>query len=202
MAVVDDSNLNFISSLNSIGIFLSSIGVVVAILTVIQQQYLRNNEIIRQEIKEATVLLFKLRYVITVCDSIKKEAIESVKLGEIFHLLLDGEVEDYFLDLKVEEYTFISRMSNEVYSEICYAKINYNRYISGIFRWQKKQTENDIPTNKRYFNERMENLPLIATPLIDNINNLVKLLKKEYPERVFQRINIDSNHFSNLPRIS
>lgn len=196
-----DTNQDFTSVLNSLGIFLSSIGVVVAVLTVLQQHYLHQSKEIDAAVNSSNNFMFKLTCMLEVYGCVKRNYLEQSDKKAVDIELLDGEISDWLVEIDLEKNIFISELDSHVYVDSYYAIFNYNRYIEGIFRWQRNQKAHSDEDNKQYLNERLKGLDEFGTSLIELQGKMHKVLRKNYPEYSFFNSNVPLDEFKNLEKI-
>ncbi|ACY51388.1 conserved hypothetical protein [Vibrio antiquarius] len=197
-----DTKQSFVSVLNSLGIFLSSIGVVVAILTVLQQHYLHQSKEINAAVNSSNNFMFKLSCMLEVYGCIKQNYLEQFdkQAGDIE--LLDGDISDWLVEVDLETNIFISELDSHVYVDSYYAIFNYNRYIEGIFRWQRNQKEHSDDENIIYLTERLNGLEEFGSSLIELQEKMHKLLRNNFPQHSFFNSSVTHDEFKNLAKIT
>lgn len=202
LAYAMDTKQSFTSVLNSLGIFLSSIGVVVAILTVLQQHYLHQSKEIDAAVNSSNNFLFKLSCMLEVYGCVKRNYLEqsNKKAGDIE--LLDGDISDWLVEIDLEKNIFISELDSQVYVDSYYAIFNYNRYIEGIFRWQRNQKVHTDEENTQYLTESLNGLDEFGTSLIELQGKIHKVLRNNYPEHLFFSSDVPLDEFKNLAKIT
>ncbi|KAA8597323.1 hypothetical protein F0Z19_4011 [Vibrio cyclitrophicus] len=193
-----DTNQSFTSVLNSLGLFLSSVGVVVAILTVIQQYYLHQSKEVATAVNSSNNFMFNLGLMLETYGYIKRNYLDQgdQTAGQI--KLLDGELSHWLVKIDLEKNIFISEIDSQIYVDSYYAIFNYNRYIEGIFHWQRNQARHSETENVSYLMQRINDLEEFGDKLIDIQNKLHKLLKDNYPEHTFFHTQVPSDDFKNL----
>ena len=208
MAVVliyaSDTNQSLMSVLNSIGIFLSSIGVIVAILTIYQQHYLHRSKELKEAIDASNSLMFKLGNMINVYGQAKANLEDvSTYSGDAIRLL-DGKPSRWEVAIDFERIIFISEIKPEtdvnLYVDIYHAVFNYNIFLENVFRWQANQPKHSSQQNIKHLADRIEQLETFGSHLADLHSRLFKVLKKQYPNDSFFSLDLPLSEFSDLER--
>lgn len=191
-------NKSFFDVVNLIGVFLSSIGVVAAILTVTQQHYINKNNEIRNIVNSSNSVMFKIGKMLNTYGNIKLISEEDVESENPKPKLLDGQKEDWIIDIDFDRVMYISELNSEIYADLYLMVFNYNRYIASVFRWQENQSLHTTNDNRVYFNQFIERLDIYGTPLIILNNDLRAILRTNYPEETFFYCEIKEDEFKNL----
>lgn len=195
-----DTNQSLTSVLNSLGIFLSSVGVVVAILTVVQQHYLHQSKEISIAVNSSNNFMFKLGCILEVYCCIKRNYLEQYCDNEegAYITLLDGEIAHWLIEIDWDKSIFISEFDSQAYVDSYHAIFNYNRYVEDIFRWQKNQKMHSDKQNTYHLTQRLNALDEYGSRLIELQNKMSLALKKNYPEHTFFSSSVPLNSFKNL----
>ncbi|MGR5246809.1 hypothetical protein ACP3VU_19205 [Vibrio sp. PNB23_22_6] len=190
-----DTKQSVTTVLNSLGVFLSSIGVVVAILTVLQQHYLHQSKEIDAAVNSSNYFMFKLGCMLEVYSCVKRNYLEQLdkQAGDI--KLLDGEISHWLVEIDLEKNIFVSEFDSHIYVASYHAIFNYNRYIEGIFLWQRNQKVQSDEANTRNLNERLNNLDEFGTSLIELHTKMHEVLKTNYPQHSFFNSSLPYDEF-------
>lgn len=195
-----DTNQSFTSVLNSLGLFLSSVGVVVAILTVMQQQHLHQSKQIGDAVNSSNNFMFKLGRMLEIYGNVKKNYLEQSSKTPGSIQLLDGIPSHWLIEIDLEKNIFISEIDSQIYVDLYYAIFNYNRYIEDIFRWQRNQKFHTDEQNKQHLFDRLRALENNGFNLVELEIRMYKVLKNNYPEQTFFTSNLQPEEFKNLIR--
>lgn len=193
-----DTNQSFAAVLNSLGLFLSSVGVIVAILTVMQQHYLHQAKQIDDAVNSSNNFMFKLGCMLETYGNIKNNYLDQSYNTPDSIRLLDGIPSHWLIEIDLEKTIFISEIDAQIYVDSYYAIFNYNRYVEGVFRWQRNQKLHKTSDNEVHLLERMNGLDEFGSKLIELQDKLYKVLKHNYPEHTFFHSNVPFDEFKNL----
>lgn len=192
-------NLPFFGVLSSIAAFLSSIGVIVAMLAIIQQYHLNQSRIVSEHINLSNSFLFKLGAMVEVYGVIKKNITNYPRVESPKPIILDGVIDNWLVNIDTDSLIFLSEIESKLYVESYYAISNYNRYIESIFRWQRNQDAQTSEGNIKYLNQAIYQLEEFGSKLVIINNNLYEALKNKHTKQTFFHIAVPKNEFSDLP---
>ena len=192
------SQKSYIDVINTLGLFLSSAGVIAVILSIIQQAHFKEQEKIDKTFQASNLLQLQLCNMIDRYNDIRHAFNNAYVTKNIKPYLLDGHGSDYINQFDFSVVSFIAEHDPELVINVYYAVLNYKRFIDGIFRWQECQESDPDLENIKNYNDRINQLKEFAKTLIILHKKLDAILVNKYPDKNFIAYNPPDNTFDEL----
>lgn len=189
---------SFIDVINSLGLFLSSSGAIAVFLSIIQQYHFKKEDQKNATLGAINILQLQICSMLDRYNDIRVEFKSSYDKSDFRPILLDGEINDYINEFNFSTTPYIAQYDPELSIRTYYAAFNYNRFIDGIFRWQRVQnSETDLESIQNY-NDRVNQLSEFAVELIDIHNQITELFKQKHPNQIFIAYDINTDDYDEI----